>query len=54
MCEQPGSFEALTKIVNRVSRQYQLATKGQHVIITGGAPFGTTMGTNFVMIHEVE
>ncbi|MCM2273127.1 MAG: pyruvate kinase [candidate division Zixibacteria bacterium] len=52
--EQPGSFDALTKIVNRVSRQYQLATKGQHVIITGGAPFGTTMGTNFLMIHEVE
>lgn len=52
--EQPGSFDALRKIVNRVSRQYELATHGQHVIITGGAPFGTTMGTNFLMIHEVE
>lgn len=51
---QPGSFHALVSSVNAVSRKYQLASKGQHVIITGGAPFGKTVPSNLVMIHEVE
>jgi pyruvate kinase len=51
---QPGSFHSLEQTVDKVSRKHQLASKGQHVIITGGVPFGKTSGTNFVMIHEVK
>lgn len=53
MVKHPDSFEATISTVNRVSREYKLAKKGDQVIITGGAPFGRTVKTNFVMVHEV-
>ncbi|MFZ1682673.1 MAG: pyruvate kinase [Candidatus Zixiibacteriota bacterium] len=51
---QPGSFEGMLAAVNRLSKKYYLAKPGQHVIITGGAPFGSTVATNFMMFHEVK
>jgi pyruvate kinase len=52
--KQSDSFEGMLRIVNRLSRTYKLAHPGQHVIITGGAPFGSTVPTNFMMFHEVK
>lgn len=51
---QPGSFEGMLRAVNRLSSTYNLAKPGQRVIITGGAPFGSTVATNFMMFHEVK
>ncbi|RME29488.1 MAG: pyruvate kinase [Candidatus Zixiibacteriota bacterium] len=51
--EQPGSFHDMIASVDATCRKYRLAAKGQHVIITGGAPFGSTVPTNFMMIHKV-
>jgi len=50
---QPGSFHDMLASVNATCRKYRLAAKGNHVIITGGAPFGSTVPTNFMMIHQV-
>lgn len=50
---QPKSIDDMRKIVDVVSRKHGLARKGERVIITGGAPFGSTTPTNFMMIHEV-
>ncbi len=43
----------MLKSVNELSRKFHLANKGEMVIITGGAPFGSTAPTNFMMFHEV-
>ncbi|PWB71683.1 pyruvate kinase [candidate division GN15 bacterium] len=48
-----GTFEGMLKIVNDVCRAHKLARRGDKVIITGGAPFGSTVPTNFLMIHKV-
>jgi len=50
---QPKSFSDMLTTVNSVSRQFKLARRGDRVVITGGAPFGSTVSTNFMMIHEV-
>lgn len=47
------TFEGMLAIVNRVCSAYKLARQGEKVIITGGAPFGSTVPTNFLMIHKV-
>jgi pyruvate kinase len=47
------TFEGMLAIVNRVCSSYKLARSGEKVIITGGAPFGSTVPTNFLMIHKV-
>jgi pyruvate kinase len=52
--KQSDSFEGMLRIVNRLSVTHKLARPGQHVIITGGAPFGSTVPTNFMMFHEVK
>ena len=48
-----GTFEGMLAIVNRICSVYKLARRGEKVIITGGAPFGSTVPTNFLMIHKV-
>jgi len=48
-----GTFEGMLNIVNRVCLARKLARRGDKVIITGGAPFGSTVPTNFLMIHKV-
>lgn len=52
--DQPSSIEGMLEIVNRLSREHRLARKGDRVIITGGAPLGSTAQTNFMLIHEVD
>ena len=51
--EQPKSFDDMLKIVNQTCRRMKLAGKGDKVIITGGAPFGSNVPTNFMMFHQV-
>ncbi len=53
LIEQPRSFEDMLSIVQSMSEKYRLARAGDKVIITGGAPFGSTVPTNFMMIHEI-
>jgi pyruvate kinase len=50
---QPKSFDDMMKFADRVCRKFKLARPGHKVIITGGAPFGSTAPTNFMMFHEV-
>ena len=38
---------------NDVVKKLRLARRGQRVVVTGGAPFGTTPYTNFMLIHKV-
>jgi len=52
--KQPKSFADMLRIVNDACKGFKLARKGQNVIITGGAPFGSTVPTNFMMYHEVQ
>ena len=51
--DQPGSFEETVTAVNSVAKKFKLARRGDKVVITGGAPFGSTVYTNFMMIHKV-
>jgi len=51
--KQPTSFDDMMSKVNSVCRKYRLARKGDRVVITGGAPFGSTTQTNFMLFHEV-
>lgn len=51
--KQPGSFDDMMKIADRLCRKYHLANPGRKVIITGGVPFGSNAPTNFMMFHEV-
>lgn len=51
--EQPRSFEDMLDVVGKVTQKYDLARAGEKVIITGGAPFGSNVPTNFMMIHEI-
>lgn len=52
--EQLASFDAVLEVVNRVSQKYGIADKNDHVIITGGYPFGKSITTNFMMVHIVQ
>lgn len=52
--KQPDSFEDMTKIVGGVCKEYKLAKPGDVVVVTGGAPFGSTAPTNFMMFHKLE
>jgi len=52
--KQFTSLNDVIEEVNRVSRKYNLADKDDHVIITGGYPFGKNKTTNFMMIHIVQ
>lgn len=47
------TFEGMLATVNQTCHTYKLASRGDKVIITGGAPFGTTVPTNFMMMHKV-
>lgn len=51
--KQPSSFEEMIAMAERHCRQFKLAARGDKVIITGGAPFGTQAPTNFLHVHEV-
>ncbi len=49
----PKSIDDMGKKVDQICREHKLAKAGERVIISGGAPFGSTTPTNFMMIHEV-
>lgn len=51
--DQPGSFDDMVAVVNKIALKFKLVRLGQKVIITGGAPFGTTVPTNFMMFYEI-
>ncbi len=51
--KQPSSFDDMLTTVNTLSKKLRLAGKGGRVIVTGGAPFGSTAPTNFMLFHEV-
>ncbi len=51
--KQPGSFNDMISIVKKICKSHKLAKFGDSVIITGGAPFGSTVPTNFTMIYEI-
>ncbi len=50
----PSSFEDMVATVQNVNRQFQLAKPDDTIIITGGAPFGQNVPTNFMMFVQVE
>lgn len=52
--KQPKSFADMLATVNRLCGKHDLAKAGDTVVITGGAPFGSTAPTNFMMFHMVE
>jgi len=52
--EQPSSIDGMLSLVNKLSGERRLARRGDRVVITGGAPFGSTAQTNFMLIHEVD
>jgi len=52
--EQPDSLDETLNLVNRLCRKYELARPGDCVIITGGAPFGSLVPTNFFMYYRIE
>ncbi len=54
LIEQPGSFDDMIATVTRICKKFKLAKKNDKVFITGGAPFGSTVPTNFMMIYELE
>lgn len=51
--EQPSSFTDMLETVDRVGLEEEVVRRGDNVIITGGAPFGKTTATNFMLIHNV-
>lgn len=51
--EMLSSFDEMIHAVNNVCLKNRLVSKGDRVIITGGAPFGSKVPTNFMMIHEI-
>ncbi|UCD64623.1 MAG: pyruvate kinase [Candidatus Zixiibacteriota bacterium] len=51
--EQPRSFEDMLATVQDVVSTYRLAGPRDKVIIAGGAPFGSTAPTNFMMLYEI-
>jgi pyruvate kinase len=51
--KQPKSFADMLGTVDRLCRKHGLAKPGDTVVITGGAPFGSTAPTNFMMFHQV-
>ncbi|NOY89470.1 MAG: pyruvate kinase [FCB group bacterium] len=53
LIKQPRSFEDMLSIVKTVCRKYRLAFNKDKIIITGGAPFGSTVPTNFMMFYEI-
>jgi pyruvate kinase len=51
---QPSSLDDTLKMINKLCHKYQLARPGDCVIITGGAPFGSLVPTNFFMYYRIE
>jgi pyruvate kinase len=52
--EQPRSFTELFDIVRRAGRESGAVRPGDNVLVTGGAPFGQTVPTNFMLIMNFE
>jgi len=52
--EQAGSFAEMEEIVHGVIAERNLVEPGDNVLITGGAPFGSDVGTNFMMISTYQ
>ena len=50
---QPQSFDDMLTMVNDLSLKRKLTKRGNRVIMTGGAPFGSNSPTNFMLVHEV-
>ena len=53
LIKQLHSLDGMLAEVERVGRKYGLVNKGDTVIITGGAPFGRMVPTNFMMYHKI-
>lgn len=53
LVRQPRSFDDLLAIVEAIGRKYNLVQAGETAIITGGAPFGRKVPTNFMMYHKI-
>jgi pyruvate kinase len=51
--KQPGSFSEMLAAIEKIGKKFKLTRKGDRVILTGGAPFGSTVPTNFMMFHEM-
>ncbi len=51
--KQPASFDDMINTVRDTCYNYKLAKKGDTVVITGGAPFGSNVPTNFMMYHQL-
>jgi pyruvate kinase len=51
---QPRSFNEMLRMVETTCRSARLARRGDRVIVTGGAPFGSTVPTNFMMFYKLE
>lgn len=53
LIRQPRSFEDMLAIVEKIGQDHHLVRAGDTVVITGGAPFGRMVPTNFMMYHKV-
>ncbi len=51
--KQPESFRDMLNTISKLARQHKLVTSKDKVIVTGGVPFGTHAGTNFMMYYEI-
>ncbi|HEX2897283.1 MAG TPA: pyruvate kinase alpha/beta domain-containing protein, partial [candidate division Zixibacteria bacterium] len=51
---QPKSLDETLNLINKLCHKHQLAEAGDCVIITGGAPFGSLVPTNFFMYYRIE
>ena len=53
LINQPKSIDDMLNMIGITCKRYKLASPKDKVIITGGAPFGSSCSTNFMMIHEL-
>ncbi len=51
---QADSFESLTVVAESALRSRGLVGPGDSLVILGGIPAGTPLGTNFIKVHRVE
>jgi pyruvate kinase len=51
--ETPETFEGLIQLAERVVKKYNLAVKGDKILVLGGVPAGESGGTNFIKIHSI-
>jgi len=54
LAPEPVSFDDMLATVSHSALEYELVASGQAVMVTGGAPFGSGVGTNFMMITTIK